>query len=162
MPGIKGRSGGHNRKTNREKQILGAKKERISFNAPAHINAPMLEFEGLGEHGKKLWQLYAAMLKGNGTLSATDSAALHQLCNAAEQWHKADEEVKKLGRNESLFDKSGKVIGTRPSGLHKIERDLHTSYIQLLREFGLTPLHRDDIKKLSADEPINPFGGITK
>jgi phage terminase small subunit len=159
MSGVKGRSGGHNRKTNQYKLITGRNKQRINADAPDVIDAPLMEFDGLGEYGQKLRAMYYEMLKNNGTFSATDSPSLHLLCNAAEQWHKADADVKKAGRKEPVYDGEGKLVGTRPSGLHKVERDLHASYMQLLAVFGFDPIHRDDIKKIATGKKINPFAG---
>ncbi len=159
MAGVKGKSGGHNRKSNQYKLITGRNKQRMTAQPDEIKDSSLMEFEGLGEYGKKLRGTYHEMLKNAGKFSITDSPSLHLLCNAAEQWHKADENVKKGGRNEPVYNEDGKLIGTRPSGLHRIERDMHVTYMQLLGLFGFDPIHRDDIKKIATGKKINPFAG---
>jgi len=159
MSGVKGKSGGHNALSTKMRLVSGRNKDRINADLPEIISTDLIEFPGLGETGCNFRDAYYQMMCNNGTWTEEYSDALHLLANAAEQWHKADAEVKRLGRREKVYDKEGKVIGLRPSGVHKVERDLHQAYLQLLSMFGREPRSREDIKKIASNKSINPFAG---
>ena len=159
MSGVKGKSGGQNKTGTKYKMVSGRNKQRINKDAPEIISTDLIQYPGLKAIGKKFRDTYYEIMWNNGTWTEEYSDALHLLANAAEQWHQADKEVKKAGRKEPVYDKEGKLIGTKPSGLHKVERDLHQSYLQLLSMFGRDPRSRDDIKKIATGKSINPFAG---
>jgi phage terminase small subunit len=162
MAGVKGKSGGHNRKSSREKQLLGQnRKERVSRRAPDAIPGPMMEFDGLGENGTKLRAFFLPMLQNNQTIGITDSLALHRFCQVAEEWFKAAEMCKTRGRMMPVKDKDGKVVSMKVAPWHKIERDLARGLAESIRDLGLSPLARDSVSKICEGKEVNPFGKIT-
>lgn len=159
MSGTRGHSGGNGKKPVKYKLVSGRNQQRINKDAPDIISTKLAEYPGLGEIGIQFRNTYYEMMRNNGTWTEEYSDALHLLANAAEQWHEADAAVKKSGRREPKFDKEGKIVGSSPSGIHRVERDLHAAYMQLLSLFGRDPRSRDDIKKIALGKSINPFAG---
>lgn len=159
MAGVKGRSGRPKRRTNDFFLVAGRNKQRIVKDAQERIEAPLIEYPGLGEVGKAFRDAYYKMMVNNQTWSVDYSEGLHLLANAAEQWHKADEALKKGGDKEPIYDNQGRLIGTKPSGLFRIERERHEAYLALLRDFGRLPRYHDDVKRIAAGKKINPFAG---
>ena len=98
MSGIKERSGGHNRKILREKQLLGVVKKARLVSGPEVIKGAMMIFDDIGENGKKLREQFLPMLQNNGTLSVSYSVAFHKFCRAAEEWFKYDKMCLERGR----------------------------------------------------------------
>lgn len=144
MPGVKGRSGGHNRKTLREKQILGVKKERRCDNAPEYLPARVDKIDGLGEVGLVIWNRYEPMLHNNGTLSESDGMAFFMLCKKWELWYNASMEV--ATGNEDYI---------------KREIAYFTQLQVSMRQFGLTPVDRGSVEKIVREKKVNKFAGLT-
>lgn len=157
MPGVKGRSGGHNRKTTAEKMKLGVQhRKRLNKDAPDTVQGPLMTWDDhLGEHGKAIREYFLPMLVNNGTLGTTDSIALHRFCRVAEDWFKYDKMCLEKGRMVPVKDKQGVVIGTARATWSKLERELSDGLGVCLRELGLGPLHRDAIKKICHGEKVN-------
>jgi len=149
MSGTKGRSGGHNRKTLREKQLLGVKKDRLNDNAPDYLPARVDKIEGLGNVGNIIWNRYEPMLHNNGTLSEADGMAFFGLCRKWEQWYEQDQELKKKGKYLPVKDKDGNVTGATVAPWAKLEVDYFNQLQQCLRMFGLTPVDRGSVEKIT-------------
>jgi hypothetical protein len=155
MPGVKGRSGGHNRKLTNEKLKLGVHhRKRLNGESPDRISGEMIVFEGLGENGAKLREQFLPMLINNGTLSITDSVALHKFCRVAEDWFKADKLCAEKGRFYATKDENGNLVQEQ-FVWHKIECDLRAALDICIRDLGLSPASRDSIKKISTGKPVN-------
>lgn len=163
MSGTPGHSGGHNRKTNREKQLMGAAKRRMTQGCPDPLADPSLVFrlDGLGEAGKAYFETQLAALTANGTMGHNETAALHVLSRRIEDWYQADCDVRKAKRWQAQKDKEGNIIGVKVSGFHRVERELMQDLIALLREYGQTPLSRDNVRKIARGESTNPFKALT-
>ncbi len=163
MSGKKGRSGGHNRKTNREKELLGAAGRRLKdTGAPAIIDDKMVfRLEGLGEAGKAFFESQLAALTANGIMGHNETMGLHIMARRVEDWYKADCDVRKAGRWVARKDDAGAVVGIDVSGLHRIERELMQDLLALQREYGQTPLSRDSIRRIAKGESTNPFKRLT-
>lgn len=155
MPGVKGKSGGHNRKTSAEKERLGIRKDRINGDAPDTVTGDMVIFDDIGENGKKIREQFLPMLQNNGTLSVTDSVAYHKFCRVAEDWFKYDKMCMEKGRMMPVKNASGDVESVIPSPWHKIECDLRAALDVCIRDLGLSPITRDSIKKISTGKPVN-------
>lgn len=161
MSGVKGQSGGKNRKTNREKELLGAASRRLLPDAPRPNQGKnyTIELKGLGPAGQLFFNKLVAALKANGTMGDGEELALHVLARRVEDWAKADRHVRKYGRWHQEEGKFGVLQKVSP--WHRIERDLWHDLLQLQREYGITPLSRDQIRKLAAGEDPNPYKGLT-
>lgn len=144
MAGIKGRSGGHNKKTLREKQLLGVKKERINDNAPSYLPARVDKIDGLGEVGLTIWNRYEPMLHNNGTLSEVDGMAFYMLCKKWELWYNAAMEVA-TGNDEFI----------------KREIAYFKQLQSSMRSFGLTPVDRGSVERITREKKVNKFAGLT-
>lgn len=162
MAGKKGQSGGHNRKTDREKELIGVThKERMNQNAPDIIRKS-IDFQGLGEKGLKFKEIFGPMLLNTGFMSATDSVAFHLICDTFEQWIEIREELKQRGRYIPIKDISGKTISVERSEWCKLEKEIKNDLWKYLADFGLNPMMRNKIVKFAQGEKINPFSGLTK
>lgn len=161
MAGVKGRSGGHNKKTLREKQILGVKKERRCDNAPEYLPARIDKIDGLGEIGLVIWNRYEPMLHNNGTLSESDGMSFFGLCRKWEQWYEQDQEVKKKGKYLPVKDKDGNVIGVTIAPWAKLEVDYFSQLQQCLKVFGLNPVDRGSVERVTREKKVNKFAGLT-
>jgi len=162
MPGVKGKSGGHNRKTNREKELLGAAKRRLEQNAPAPLQdqSLVISMDGLGEAGRLYYEKVMAALKANGTMGDGEELGLHGMARLVEDWAKADERVRKSGRLMTYAGKNGTIVKVAP--WHTVERQLWADLIEMQREYGLTPLSRDRVRKISKGDEINDYKRLTE
>lgn len=161
MPGAKGRSGGHNKKTRREKELLGVDKYRLGKeNPPDIIRGPLDKFEGLKESGEAVWVRYEEMLRLNGTLSKADAPAFHALTKKWEQWYETNKLLDKMGPLIPIRDDEGKTTDYKANPLIHVEQEYYKQLVSSFREFGLTPLSRDNIQKIAEKKEINPFAGI--
>ena len=159
MAGTKGHSGGHNRKTQAEKARLGTlRKSRRNDQRPDDVAGELIVWDDqLGEHGKKIIEIYGKMLRANGTIGVTDSLALHRFARVAEDWHKYDQQCRRLGREIPVKNEDGQTVNSEEAGWSKIEMRLDARLSVCFRELGLAPIHRDCIKKIATGEKINKF-----
>lgn len=165
MSGKRGqKSGGHNRKTNREKEILGVARRRLAAESPPPPKGAefVLELDGLDEAGRLFYEKTMAALKANGTMGDGEELALHVMARRLVDWCEADAQIRKYKRWLPRRDKDGNVVGMDVSAFHKIERELWQDLLQLQREYGRTPLSRDQIRRIGKKENTNEFAGITK
>ena len=162
MSGIKGRSGGSNKTTLRDKQIKGERAERICRNPPARIGERIPEIEGLGEIGKKIFAHFEPMLHNNGTIDTTDAVSFHLLCRRYQDWYDQAKKCEDEGRFFSVKNKDGDVIDIKIAAWAKLETIYLDQLKSLCREFGLTPVSRSGVERIAKNEKTNPFEGITK
>ncbi len=162
MAGVKGRSGGHNKLTLNEMQVRGERKSRLPKNPPDQIGDRIAKIEGLGEIGQKMFEYYEPMLYNNGTIDTTDAIAFHLLCKTYQDWYNAAQEIIEKGRYYDVFDKDGVLVEKKIGPWVKDEQQLAKQLKDLCREFGLTPVSRSNVEKISRGKSLNPFGGITK
>jgi len=162
MAGVKGQSsGGHNKKTQREKELLGVDPRRLENNSPDFVAGKVVAFDGLGDVGKAIFGLYEPMLHNNGTLSPTDSLAFHILCERYQEWYEYATRCHKDGRMLPIKNDAGRIISLSIAPWAKIETQLLDQLIKLCREFGLTPLSRSSVDKVQRGLDIKPMKSIT-
>jgi len=166
MAGVKGqRSGGHNRKSVREKQIKGERKDRMPANLPDRIAERCAQFEGLGDIGTAIWRHYEPMLYNNGTLSGADAIAFQLLCKGYEEWHKVakkcDEEGRWLSVETSKDPEAYSAIKHSVAPWARQEIQLRDQLMKACREFGITPVARGSVEKIVREKKVNPLGGVT-
>lgn len=161
MSGVKGRSGGHNKTTLRDKQIKGERKGRMTANPPVRIGERVSAIEGLGEIGKKIFNHYEPMLHNNGTLDTTDAVSFHMLCKRYEDWYNAVQKCESEGRTSDVYNKDGTIIDIKISPWAKLETVYYDQLKAMCREFGLTPVSRSGVERIIRGEKTNPFEGIT-
>lgn len=156
MSGVKARSGGHNKKTLRERQLLGVKKSRRCDNAPDYLPARVDKIEGLDEIGTVIWNRYEPMLHNNGTLSEADGMAFFALCRKWELWYKANQELKKfiVARNKD----TGEFV---ENPWVKIEVAYFSQLQQCIKMFGLSPVDRGSVERITREKKANKFAGLT-
>ena len=162
MSGIKGRSGGSNKTTLRDKQIKGERAERICRNPPARIGERIPEIEGLGEIGKKIFAHFEPMLYNNGTIDTTDAISFHLLCKRYQDWYAVTKQCEEKGRLIPVKNKDGDVIDIKIAPWAKLETIYFDQLKNMCREFGLTPVSRSGVEKIVRNEKTNPFEGTTK
>jgi P27 family predicted phage terminase small subunit len=140
MAGVRGRSGGHNRKSTVVRLIQGNPGKRPLATAPqVPVTLPQCPRHLHGE-ARKVWQRLAPQLFAAGLLTELDVTALAALCATWAIWIEAKERLASEG-----LEVTG-PRGARPSpwiGIaSRAQRDLQV----LMNEFGLTPNSRQRIR----------------
>jgi len=162
MPGVKGRSGGHNKKTLREKQILGVQhKSRLNDDAPDYLPARVDKIDGLGAVGAAIFNRYEVMLHNNGTLSETDGMGFFALCKKWEMWYEKMLELERKGHYLQVKNKAGEVVDLRIAPWAKEEIEYFSQLMTMMRAFGLTPVDRGNVRRMAGEKKINKFAGLT-
>lgn len=165
MPGVKGRSGGHNRISDREKQINGeAHKNRYkgAENPPALLSGIVdhAEFGKLGAGGKRLFNILFPMLENRKVLSKTDSLSFYLLCDAYDMFENAKKRF--LKNAFTVKEVKGKIVVVkRPEFRNEMEdaRKILTSY---LKDFGCDPDARSRIIAIGdGDEKEDEIESVT-
>ncbi len=157
MPGVKGKSGGHNRKPTRHKQLVGEKhKARTQTKEPDRVEGNVLPMASLDEYGQRIFDYYGPMLENNGTMSRADAFAFTMLCKKAADWMSL---VQNIDRRKLTFmnNKGDEKIAP----LIKLEMQTYDQLTKMMREFGLTPVSRASVVKIGKNENELPFKGIT-
>jgi len=165
MSGVKGKSG-RKKKTDAEKLILGAKKDRIAGdNCPAVISDGTIVFKWQTELGLQIIDLFEPMLHNNGTLSTADSVMFNLLADCYSRWYEARQKCDTQGRYiaKQGITKEGDVviIDTVIAPWAKLEAQYLDQLTKQCREFGLSPVSRASVEKIARGEKVNPFKGIT-
>ena len=163
MPGVKGRSGGHNAKTPEAHRLAGSfKSERHSgYQGPKVVKGTPTAPKPLEAEAKAEWDRMVARLEVSGTVSTVDDAALFQYCRLFEETElighaKESNQVAIDRAEENLGDFEGedflKLIG-EITQLRKLDakftdqlRAGRMALRQYLVEFGLTPASRGRVK----------------
>jgi len=150
MAGKKGRSGAKPKPT-AELERLGSWRAKNRKGEPARIDAE-LECPGWLESTAKLyWDAHYPMLYRSGVISAAEGAAFAMLCQRYADWWDAHEQCRERGRDLPVKDSKGRVIGAKRAPWDMRERDLFNQYVQLCREFGLTPCSRTGVRALEGE-----------
>ena len=153
-------SGGHNRLPQSEHDIIN-RADRGNRNAPDRINEPPIMLGELGDVGQAIWKHYEPMLMNNGTMGGADAMAYYMLCKCYEDWYRALLKCERDGEyiTQELRDGSEKHYKA-PWATMKNE------YFSQLRSmccsFGLTPVDRGRVDKISKEKKVSAFSGITK
>lgn len=138
MPGVKGRSGGQNRKTTAELKATGGyRKDRHGSRAEFKAGKPKKPSH-LGENGSKTWARVLDSLPKEA-VSALDTDALTMFCDMIDLYYAISPQVQADPLDKDL---SGLLMKTS----EKIDR--------LGRQFGWTPQSRAGIQvKAAPEEP---------
>jgi phage terminase small subunit len=143
--------GGPKPGTNREKILFGVKKSRINFNEPERIaEMPTLpeEISALVfDEGKNFFTRTATMLFNNGTLSKTDETSLFLLATTFQDWFREYKMCREKGRHLPVLNAEGRTISVYEASYSKVERQMFDRFLNILREFGMTPVSRSAVLK---------------
>lgn len=164
MPGVKGKSGGHNRKLTREKELLGAATRRLTPDAPDPITdvALAIEFGDLGPAGRSFYDSRLAALTNTGFMGTNETLGLYLMARTFEDWAEADAMIRKVKRWRVKRDAEGNVEEVKVSAFHRIENDLWERLLKIQREYGQTPLSREGVRRLARGDDGNEFKDVTK
>lgn len=160
MSGTPGNSGGHNRKTAREKILLGVDSRRIPDTeslVPVNTDpAAIMDFDCLGETGRAFYERKFAELTATRIMGTNETLALHLWARTVEDWLEAADQCRKRGRYTTATDRDGNDIH-RTAPWHKAERELWESCMKAAREFGQTPISRESVKAMAIEEKANKW-----
>ena len=156
MAGVKGKSGGRNRKPLRHRELVGERhKTRLGKGEPDRVEGPVLPLVKLDEVGQRVFDYYAPMLEKNGTMSQADALAFTMLCRKVSDWYRV---AARLGPDDltvmGQFDE-------KIAPLANLEIRLYDQVVKIMREFGITPVARSAVQKIGKGETVLPFAGVT-
>jgi P27 family predicted phage terminase small subunit len=141
MAGVKGRSGGHNRKPTALRLIQGNPGKR-PLATPPQVPAKMPQCpRHLHGAARAEWKRLAPQLFEAGLLTELDVTALAALCSTWALWTEAKERLESEGLTVSV--RGGAV---RPSPWIAIASRAQRDMQLLQAEFGLTPASRSRVK----------------
>jgi len=152
MAGVKGRSGGHNRKPTVLRLLQGNPGRRpLNKDEPQPMPALLKCPTHLHAEARKEWQRLAPQLYELGLLTELDHAALEMLCWSWSVWVKASQQL--VAEGLTVVDRNGV---TRVSPWLKIEAEAQKQLRALCAEFGMTPSSRSRVKAVPPERP-DPF-----
>jgi P27 family predicted phage terminase small subunit len=174
VPGVKGRSGGHNAKTVKEHKLQGTfQKVRHAGvrnpEPPPGIPTPPKKIDG---DSAEEWTRMVGRLAKSKTLSEVDDAALYQYCQMFAETERLSISQEEVGSslqiiNDSLGDYEGAeriAIFQEMSKMRQLEAGYSTKIRQnrmalkaWLVEFGLTPASRGRVKLPDAKPDVDEF-----
>ena len=162
VSGALGKSGGHNKKTTREHELLGNHHAgRIGTNEPGRGEAKPMQMGDMSEEALRIWHAVEPMLWNNGTIGDSDSMLLSMLCQRWAEWHKYYQRCITKGREIPIRDNDGKVIDFKEASWSKVEFKLWKQSVQLARDFGMSPVSRSSIEKIVRGEEVSKLLSIT-
>lgn len=163
MAGVKGRSGGHNKKAPQMHIVQGTfRKDRHGDHvAPEPPPGDPPQPEGLGPIAAAEWTRMVARLRTSHALSTVDDAALYRYVHLyadgedlrgdytrlRKEVDRLLKEVRKLN-GDQLVDAVGKIVSLEKviNGLSSQLRQNAMAIRQYLVEFGMTPASRGRVK----------------
>jgi P27 family predicted phage terminase small subunit len=157
MPGVKGRSGGQNRKSRQLHVLQGTfKPARHSTEAPEPPTGTPEAPGALSGEVKAEWDRMVVRLTASRTLSTVDGALLWNYCQLWADCGRLQADADALGR--TWYDKvsvDGAGVEHREPRVHPVFGALKQYRLAvrvMLVEFGLTPLSRNRVK--ASSEPV--------
>lgn len=158
MPGVKGRSGGHNRKSRALHVVLGTyRPSRHAVDAPEPPSgAPGAPGTLKGEAGAE-WARMVARLTASKTISTVDGALLWNYCQLWADACRLQADADALA--QTWYEKvsvDGAGVEHREPRLHPVFAQLKAYRLALrvfLVEFGLTPVSRNRVKAAGETAP---------
>lgn len=155
MPGVKGRSGGHNRKPTRLKELAGTlRPDRANPDEPTPeilVKAPPCPTHIVGD-ARKEWRKRSRILVEMGVLSRADLVALEVYCTIYARWLAAQARLDQYGMvigHQPKLDSDGNVVQEawfEPSPFLRIVDESVKQMRVYLSEFGMTPSSRGRVK----------------
>jgi len=140
MSGVKGRSGGHNRKTLEQLKRTGSfRPGRHAKLTKAQAPAPMAAIEKppyLSTGGAAVWDYLAPVAVRLGTLTASDATAFGTLCEL-----------------QATLQTIAKDKDTLPGASIQSEKAYATIALRYYGQFGLTPTDRARLAVPANEEP---------
>lgn len=174
MPGVSGRSGGHNAKTVQDHELTGTRRKdrhsHASPEAPKGRPAPPKDLDG---EALEEWERMCDRLAKTKVMSKVDDAAIYQYCRLfAETEALAVLRVETGGSVDVLEENLAGLKGAdlvacfqEITKLRKLEASYATQVRQgrmaqrvFLVEFGLTPASRGRVKLPDESANKDPFG----
>jgi len=165
MPGVKGRSGGHNRKSLDEHRLMGSFRParhghllRSTVTAPKPVLKPVT----LSAEASGVWDALAPLALALGTLTPSDAWAFATLCElqATFQQAAAAKDGRQLFRLEQPDEDEPRMVLAVDAVL-KLERDTASAARPYYELFGLTPVARARISVPQApEEPQSKWAGV--
>lgn len=160
MSGVKGRSGGHNRKSDREKELLGGRKDRIQNSRLPVVSNSFAEFEMLTPESKHIADYFKPILINSGKMGGESALLFHQFCDVAGRWFVKRKECYEKGDYQNVFDKDGNVIGKTTAPWIEQEKDLMKRCLEYMRELTITTKIWGAIGKIADEKPVSKFSGV--
>ncbi|HRC61641.1 MAG TPA: phage terminase small subunit P27 family [Dehalococcoidia bacterium] len=160
MAGLKGRSGGHNRKPTHLKLIegtLGRNPQRANKREPKATTDVKRKLRAPAWSGKltrKWFRYFQREVNTLGVLGDTDEAALQGLAMAAAELEVAWREIQQRGYTYEVVDEKGNVT-IRPRPEVAIATRARKEMKQWFALFGLSPADRARVQV--GKEPEDPF-----
>lgn len=157
MSGVKGRSGGHNRRTQAHKELAGTARKSRAPKGPAadEIGAPAkplwLDQDGIASEA---WDRSVRLLLERGTLTPGDRDAVLLAAKAESEFRRCDE----ILLREGLTVATEKGLSTHP--LVKVRESAWRRWSSAIAVLGLQPVMRDRIAKARAAERGNRFANV--
>ncbi|MCB2082026.1 MAG: phage terminase small subunit P27 family [Rickettsiales bacterium] len=146
MAGVKGRSGGHNKKPLALRVLEGnpgkrrLPKELVPDEKLQHVSAPKPP-NSLNKQAKNEWRRLAPQLYALGLLQELDYTALEMYCETFVVWRHALNEMDRIGIIVMHPVTGSPMVNPYYTVAQKCQRDM----LQILREFGMTPVSRTRI-----------------
>ena len=167
MPGVKGKSGGHNKKPTALRRLEGNPGRRplppeLGPVHDVHVVPVPKPPRSLSKEAKKEWKRLAPRLHVLGLLRAVDEDALGMYCEAFATWRNALDETRRMGVVVANPGTGLPMVNPYCKLAFKVQRDM----LKLLSEFGMTPSSRARIETAAAQEPAhetsekNKAGGV--
>ena len=160
MAGLKGRSGGHNRKPTHLKLIEGTlgknpqrankREPKATVTATRKLRAP----SWAGKLARKWFRYFQREVTTLGVLADTDEAALQGLAMAAAELEMAWRVLQDKGYTYEVVDEAGNVT-IRPRPEVAIANKARKEMKQWFALFGLSPADRARVQV--GKEPEDPF-----
>jgi P27 family predicted phage terminase small subunit len=157
MAGVRGRSGGANRKSTALRLVQGNPGKRPLDRHEPQVPAAMPQCpKHLHGEARKEWQRLAPQLVAAGLLTELDVAALSALCVTWALWSEAEQKLASEGL--TVVGRGGAV---RPSPWVAIASRAQRDMQLLAAEFGMTPNSRQRIRVVAPPAP-DPFDELLK
>lgn len=168
MAGVKGRSGGHNAKTQEQHRLegTGRKDRHTGYRNPEPATGMPAKPDRLTGEAAAEWDRMVGRLEQCKTLAVVDDAILVEYCELHALTHRLQGEIDEL---PALFFEKTSVDG---AGVEHVEPKVHPGVGQLrqarmakrtlLVEFGLTPASRGRVKIPEQPGEPDPFAEFDK
>lgn len=114
-------------------------------NEPARIETDATPPDWLEGDALDYWTANVGCLINSGILSEPEKPAFAMLCQRWGDWRESRRMCETRGRDVELLDNNGQVIGAKRAPWDVRERDQYAQYVQLCREFGMTPASRSGV-----------------
>lgn len=157
MAGVKGRSGGGNRRTDVHKRLAGTYRRDRAAKGPAadEVGAPKKpDFLAHDAIASEAWDRLVATLLDRHVLTPGDRDAVLLACKAESEFRACDQALQRDG----LTVTTERGLSAHP--LLKARESAWRRWSSAIATLGLQPAMRERIPKAQRPEKANPFGGL--